>query len=147
MDFVMRAIGTIRSPFTDPAQTPIQSARSSAPGQVEVDPEFEAGLQDIDGFSHIILLYVLHAASGFDLQVQPFLDSQKHGLFATRYPFRPHPIGLSVVPLLGRRGNAWDIEDVDMLDGTPLLDIKPYVPEFDVWADVRSGWYEHRSKA
>ena len=143
----MRPIGVIHTPFTDKAQTPIQSSRSQVIGQVEVDSEFAAGLQDLEGLSHLILLYVFHRSVGYALQVKPFLDDQLHGLFATRYPARPNPIGLSVVRLVARRGNQLEIEGVDMLDGTPLLDIKPYVPEFDVRTETRTGWYENRSAA
>jgi tRNA (adenine37-N6)-methyltransferase len=147
LEFLMHPIGVIHTPFTDKAQTPIQSSRSQAIGQVEVDLEFAAGLQDLEGLSHLILLYVFHRSTGYALQVKPFLDDQLHGLFATRYPARPNPIGLSVVRLLARRGNRLEIEGVDMLDGTPLLDIKPYVPEFDVRTETRTGWYENRSSA
>jgi tRNA-Thr(GGU) m(6)t(6)A37 methyltransferase TsaA len=112
---------------------------------VEVYPQFVDGLQDIEGFSHIILLYVFHQSSGYSLRVKPFLDDQLRGLFATRYPGRPNPIGLSVVRLLRRRENILEIEGVDVLDGTPLLDIKPYVPDFDVHTETRTGWYEFRS--
>jgi tRNA-Thr(GGU) m(6)t(6)A37 methyltransferase TsaA len=105
-----------------------------------------AGLQDLDEFSHIILLYAFHCSSGYSLQVKPFLDDQLRGLFATRYPCRPNPIGLSSVRLLAIRDNLLDIEGVDMLDGTPLLDIKPYVPDFDVHTDVKTGWYNRRNK-
>jgi tRNA (adenine37-N6)-methyltransferase len=129
--FMMRPIGIIHSPFTDKTQTPIQSSRSLAIGQVEVYPEFAEGLQDVEGFSHLILLYVFHCSSDYTLRVKPFLDDQQRGLFATRYPARPNPIGLSVVRLLTQRGPVLEIEGVDVLDGTPLLDIKPYVPDFD----------------
>ncbi len=142
----MRPIGVIHSPFTDKKQTPIQPTRSEAVGQVEVYPEFAEGLQDVEGFSHLILLYVFHQSAGFSLRVKPFLDDALRGLFATRYPCRPNPIGLSIVRLLARRDNRLEIEGVDMLDGTPLLDIKPYVPDFDVKLDVRAGWYETRSQ-
>ncbi len=142
MEFVMRPIGAIHSPFTDKRQTPIQASRSQAIGQVEVYPEFAEGLQDIEGFSYIILLYVFHESSGYALRVKPFLDDQLHGLFATRYPSRPNPIGLSVVKLLARRGNVLEVEGVDVLDNTPLLDIKPYIPEFDVRTEARVGWYK-----
>jgi tRNA-Thr(GGU) m(6)t(6)A37 methyltransferase TsaA len=145
-EFVMRPIGVIHTPFTDKTQTPIQSTRSQATGWIEVYPEYADGLQDLESFSHIILLYVFHQSDGYSLKVQPFLDDQLHGLFATRYPCRPNPIGLSVVRLLARRDNILDIEGVDVLDGTPLLDIKPYVPDFDVRTDVKSGWYARRSK-
>ena len=147
LEFLMRPIGVILTPFTDEAQTPIQPTRSQAIGQVEVDLKFAAGLQDVEGLSHLILLYVFHRSVGYSLQVRPFLDDQAHGLFATRYPARPNPIGLSVVRLLARHGNQLEIEGVDMLDGTPLLDIKPYVPEFDVRTETRTGWYEKRSLA
>ena len=147
MDWPMHAIGVIHTPFSDPAATPIQAARSAAVGTVEVDPVFAEGLQDLEGFSHIILLYVLHQTAGYALRVTPFLDHQPRGLFATRYPARPNPIGLSVVQLLARQENRLEIQGVDMLDGTPLLDIKPYVPEFDVRLETRNGWYATRPVA
>lgn len=146
MDFSMRPIGVIRSPFREQANTPIQPSRSQALGEVEVFPEFVGGLQDVDGFSHLFLLYVFHCSSGYSLLVQPFLDGQLRGLFATRYPCRPNPIGLSVVGLRERRGNVLEVEGIDVLDGTPLLDIKPYVPEFDVRTSVKTGWYATRSR-
>lgn len=145
MEFIMKPIGVIHSPFTEKDLTPIQPTRSQAIGRVEVFPEFAGGMQDMDEFSHIILLYAFHCSSGYALLVKPFLDDQMRGLFATRYPCRPNPIGLSVVRLLARRENILDIAEVDMLDGTPLLDIKPYVPDFDVRADVKTGWYARRS--
>ena len=144
--FTMHPIGVIRSPFTDKSQTPIQPSRSQAIGRVELYPEFAEGLQDIEGFSHIILLYVFHSSSDYTLRVKPFLDDQWRGLFATRYPCRPNPIGLSIVRLLARHSKVLEIEGVDVLDGTPLLDLKPYVPEFDVRTEVQTGWYHHRSK-
>ena len=147
MEFMMKPIGVIHSPFTDKTQTPIQPTRSQAVGRVDVYPEFAEGLQDLEGFSHIFLLYAFHQSNSYTLQVKPFLDNQMRGLFATRHPCRPNPIGLSVVRLLARRENILDIEGVDMLDGTPLLDIKPYVPEFDVRTDVKTGWYARRSQA
>jgi tRNA-Thr(GGU) m(6)t(6)A37 methyltransferase TsaA len=146
-DFLMHPIGVIHTPFLDKASTPIQSIRSTARGSVEVDPAYAEGLQDLEGFSHIILLYVFHQSAAFSLRVKPFLDDQLRGLFATRYPARPNPIGLSVVRLLTRTGNSLEIEGVDTLDGTPLLDIKPYVPEFDVRTNTSTGWYEIRSRA
>ncbi|RPJ25080.1 MAG: tRNA (N6-threonylcarbamoyladenosine(37)-N6)-methyltransferase TrmO [Chloroflexi bacterium] len=143
----MHPIGVIHSPFTEKDQTPIQTSRSQAIGLVELYPEFADGLDDIEGLSHIQLLYVFHQSSGYTLRVKPFLDDQEHGVFATRYPQRPNPIGISTVRLLFRQGNALTVEGVDVLDGTPLLDIKPYVPDFDVRTNgVRVGWYETRSK-
>ena len=146
MEFVMKPIGVIHSPFTNKKQTPIQPTRSQAIGRVEVFPEFADGLRDLEGFSHIILLYVFHKSHGYTLRVKPFLDDQLRGLFATRHPCRPNPIGLSVARLLARRENILDIEGVDMLDGAPLLDIKPYVPDFDTRTNVKTGWYAQRSK-
>jgi len=142
----MRPSGVIRSPFTEKEKTPIQASRSQAIGQVEIYPEFADGLKDIEALSHIYLLYVFHESQGFKLQVKPFLDNQKHGIFATRYPYRPNPIGLSIVKLLSRENNILTVEGIDTLDGTPLLDIKPYVPDFDHRTEVRTGWYETRSK-
>jgi tRNA-Thr(GGU) m(6)t(6)A37 methyltransferase TsaA len=146
MEITMHSIGIIHSPFNEKDQTPIQSSRSQAVGLVELYPEFVDGLKDIENLSHIYLLYVFHKSSGYTLQVKPFLDDQEHGIFATRYPYRPNPIGISTVRLVSRQGNALTIEGVDVLDGTPLLDIKPYVPDFDLRADVRVGWHETRSK-
>ncbi len=142
MEFVMCPIGVIHSPFTERRQTPHQSSCSQTVGQVEVQPEFVEGLRDIEGFSHIILLYVFHCASGYALRVQSPLDRKLHGLFATRHPYRPNAIGLSVVRLLHRHATILEVEGIDVLDGTPLLDIKPYVPGFDAHLDeVRTGWY------
>ena len=145
MEFIMKPIGVIHSPFTEKDQTPIQASRSQAVGQVEIYPEFVEGLQDLEELSHIFLLYIFHCSSGYQLRVKPFLDNTMRGLFATRYPCRPNPLGLSVVRLLERRGNVLEIQGVDVLDGTPLLDIKPYVPDFDVRTDVKTGWYAQRS--
>ena len=146
IDFNMHPIGVIHSPFTQKDQTPIQPTRSQAVGSVEVYPEFAVGLQDIDGFSHLILLYVFHRSDDYSLLVTPFLDHQERGLFATRYPMRPNPIGLSIVELKIVQENFLTVEGIDVLDGTPLLDIKPYVPDFDVRLETRTGWYETRSK-
>lgn len=123
---------------------PIQASHSTAQGWVELFPEYQTGLQDLDGFSHIFLLYVFHCSRGFNLTVQPFLDNVQRGLFATRHPCRPNPIGLSIVRLLYIQENRLDIDGVDVLDGTPLLDIKPYVPDFDLQNNVKVGWYQNR---
>jgi tRNA (adenine37-N6)-methyltransferase len=146
MKITMRPIGIIHSPFNKKSQTPIQSSRSQAIGLVEVHPEFADGLKDIEALSHIYLIYFFHASSGYTLQIKPFLDNKEHGIFATRYPYRPNPIGISIVKLLSRRENSLTIEGIDTLDGTPLLDIKPYVPDFDLRTDVHTGWYETRSE-
>ncbi len=146
MNISMQPIGFIYSPFTEKSETPIQAVRSQALGRVEVNLEFSEGLKDIEGFSHIILLYVFHESNGYELRIKPYLDDQLRGLFATRYPYRPNPIGISVVRLLKHEGNHLEIEGVDVLNGTPLLDIKPYVEDFDVRINTRKGWYETRSK-
>jgi len=145
MEFIMQPIGVIHSPFTEKDKTPIQASRSRAIGQVEIYPEFADGLKDIEALSHIYLLYVFHESQGYELQVKPFLDNQEHGIFASRYPYRPNPIGISIVKLVSRKDNMLKVEGIDTLDGTPLLDIKPYVPDFDLRTDVRAGWYETRS--
>jgi tRNA-Thr(GGU) m(6)t(6)A37 methyltransferase TsaA len=145
MEFIMRPIGEIHSPFTDKRDTPIQPSRSTAHGQVEVYSAYAAGLRDLAGFSHIILLYAFHRSDDYALLVKPFLDDQERGLFATRYPARPNPIGLSIVRLRAVHDHLLEIEGVDVLDGTPLLDIKPYVPDFDTQTDVRTGWYTTRN--
>lgn len=142
----MRPIGVIRSPFTEKDKTPLQASRSQAIGVVEIYPEFADGLKDIEALSHIYLLYAFHASSGYALQVRPFLDDQEHGIFATRYPYRPNPIGLSIVKLVSCKGNSLTVEGIDTLDNTPLLDIKPYVPDFDLRTNVRTGWHETRSE-
>ena len=134
-------IGVIHTPFEDAEGMPIQpSGAAGIRGTVEVLPEFEEGLRDLGGFSHVTLIYHFHRAEGHRLVVVPFMDSEPRGVFATRAPTRPNPIGLSTVRLVAVRRNVLEIEGVDMLDGTPLLDIKPYVPEFDGKADVRIGW-------
>lgn len=149
-------IGVIRSPFAEPEEMPIQpTGAAGVTGTVEVFEAFREGLDDLDGFSHVILLYHFHRSRGFALRVVPFLDSRPRGLFATRAPKRPNPIGVSVVALDRVDGGSLHIRNVDILDGTPLLDIKPYVPAFDAPAEVRTGWLEkaretvtkHRSDA
>lgn len=144
--FYMKPIGVIRTPFKESAQMPIQSSRSDAWGEIDIFPGYEAGLESVDDLSHLILLYVFHRAlDSAGLMVTPFLDDQPHGVFATRFYRRPNPIGISVVRLVERCGLCLKIQSVDMLDGTPLLDIKPYVPEFDVWDVDRLGWYASRA--
>ncbi len=138
-----RAIGVIHTPHRDPEKTPIQPVYSGDfAGEVEVFPEFEEGLADIEGFSHVYLLYHLHRAGPPRLSVKPFLQDEVRGLFATRAPCRPNPIGLSIVALKGRQGNVLRVEGVDMLDGSPLLDIKPYAARFDRIDATRNGWQD-----
>ena len=146
MEFSMKPIGVIHTPFKEKTDVPIQSSRSIAFGEIEVYSEFEAGLDSIDGLSHLILIYVFHEAlNSTDLMVKPFLDEEKHGIFATRFYRRPNPIGFSVVRLIQRSGSLLQIQCVDMLDWTPLLEIKPYVPEFDVRTVDKLGWYATRA--
>jgi tRNA-Thr(GGU) m(6)t(6)A37 methyltransferase TsaA len=136
-----QAIGVIHSPFSDLAQMPIQpTARVSAPGTADVFLEFAQGLKDLEGFSHVILLYNFHESHRMALTVTPFLSSEPKGIFATRAPIRPNPIGLSIVKLLRVEGTRLHLANLDILDGTPLLDIKPYVPGFDRPQRVRVGW-------
>ncbi len=141
MEIGYRPIGIIHSPFTEIEGMPIQpTGASGIRGSVEVFPEFTEGLKDLDGFSHVILLYHFHQVREVKLVVTPFMDPQPRGVFATRAPKRPNPIGLSIVKLLGIEQNVLHVENVDILDGTPLLDIKPYVPEFDHHPADRVGW-------
>ena len=143
MEMKYQPIGTIHSPFKDLEDMPIQPAGAvKVRGAVDVLPELTAGLRDLAGFSHIILLYHFHRVQAAKLVVVPFMDSESHGIFATRAPQRPNPIGLSIVRLVSIEENVLYIEGVDILDGTPLLDIKPYVPEFDRPAVERVGWLE-----
>ena len=137
-----RPIGIIRTPFTDTDGMPIQAVGATGVGgSIELDPAYAEGLADLDGFSHLTLLFHLHRMTSARLTVTPFMDDRPHGLFATRSPARPNPIGLSTVRLVGIEGTTLRIEDVDMLDGTPLLDIKPYVPQLDDRPNARIGWY------
>ena len=146
MEFSMKQIGVIHTPFKEKSETPIQFSRSTALGEVEVFPEYEEGLESIDELSHLILIYVFHEALGnHELLVKPFLDDQLHGVFATRFYRRPNPIGFSVVRLIQRTKTRLQVEWVDMLDGTPLLDIKPYIPDFDVHTVDKLGWYAKRT--
>lgn len=142
-EIIFTPIGIIHSPFKEPKGTPIQpSGASGVEGTVEVFPEYAEGLRDLDGFSHIILLYHFHLSKKSKLRVKPFMDDRPRGLFATRAPKRPNPIGISVVKLVKVDENILHIQDVDIVDGTPLLDIKPYVPDFDMREDVKIGWLE-----
>ena len=142
-DYRLRAIGVVRSDLRDPSTTPIQPVYArGVPGRVEVLPEYEEGLTDLEGFSHIHLLYVFHRSPGPQLRLKPFLQDLERGVFATRAPHRANPIGMSLVRLVRREGSVLHVKDVDVLDGAPLLDIKPYVPRFDVRDGARAGWQE-----
>ena len=136
-----KPIGIIHTPFKEPKGTPIQpTAVPGVKGTVEVFSGYIEGLQDLDEFSHLYLIYHLHLVKKSVMRVRPFLDNKLHGIFATRGPSRPNPIGLSVVRMLRMDVNTLYIQDVDMIDGTPLLDIKPFVPEFDHREAVKTGW-------
>jgi tRNA-Thr(GGU) m(6)t(6)A37 methyltransferase TsaA len=139
----VKPIGVIHTPFYEAKGTPIQPrAGNAVEGWVEVFDDFEPALKDVSGFERIWLVYWFHrAATGkFSLRVTPYLDKKPRGVFATRAPVRPNLIGMSAVRLLGVRRNRLRIRDIDMLDGTPLLDIKPYVPQFDCYEVTRRGW-------
>lgn len=148
MAIEFKPIGRIRSPFSDPKGMPIQpSGAVGVRGTVDLFEEFREGLKDLDGFSHLILLYHFHLSRGFSLTVVPFLDDEERGVFATRAPRRPNPIGLSIVRLERIEGTVLHICNVDVLDDTPLLDIKPFVPAFDAQEGVRAGWLEKTGQA
>jgi tRNA (adenine37-N6)-methyltransferase len=140
-----KPIGVVHSPFKQPKNTPIQATASKGvTATVEIYPEYSEGLKDLEGFSHIILLYHFHIIKDSFLMVKPFLDDQIHGVFATRSPCRPNKIGMSIVHLTGIKNNVLRIEDIDILDGTPLIDIKPYVPEFDCRKTSGIGWFSDK---
>jgi len=146
-EITFHPIGVIHSPFTEPAGVPIQPIGAQEfRGWIELLPNFEPGLNDLEAFSHLILLYYFHRVRGFALEVQPFLDNKPHGVFATRAPRRPNPIGLSIVRLERIEANKIYIQDVDVVDGTPLLDIKPYVPEFDTRQGAQTGWLAGKAR-
>ena len=145
-------IGTLRSPHAAVLGMPIQpTGARGILGHIEVAPEYAAGLKDLEGFSHVIVLYHLHQIRGYELLVRPFLDTADHGIFATRSPKRPNAIGLSVLELAGvdwsDAGGVVRLRNVDILDGTPVLDIKPYVPAFDSWQAERIGWFAGKAEA
>jgi tRNA-Thr(GGU) m(6)t(6)A37 methyltransferase TsaA len=140
-------IGTVHTPFNSRKGMPIQpTGGRGVKGRVELHKDFLEGLQDLTGFSHIILIYHFHRSGAYKLTVQPFLDNKPHGVFATRAPSRPNAIGLSVVRLTDIRENILEIEDVDILNGTPLLDIKPYIDEFDRHFSQKQGWLSDNAK-
>ncbi len=143
MEIIYRPIGEIRTSFKKPEGTPIQpTAGGAGAGKIKLFPEFQEGLKDLAGFSHLILLYHCHKAGEPSLTVKPFMEDKHHGIFSIRAPSRPNSIGLSIVRLERIDGNILYIKDVDILDKTPLLDIKPYVPEFDRRENVKIGWLE-----
>ena len=147
MSISITPIGIIETPFDDLKGMPIQpSGADKIQGTIIIDKEYEEGLSDLEGFSHIILLYHFHQSKGYHLMVKPFMDDQQRGLFSTRAPRRPNPIGLSIVRLIKIEGNRVTIEGIDVLNGTPLIDIKPYVPSFDIKDVTAVGWLENRQE-
>jgi tRNA-Thr(GGU) m(6)t(6)A37 methyltransferase TsaA len=141
----LKPIGIIHSPFQESINTPIQAAMAgNTKGVVEIFPEFAPGLRDLDGFDRIWLFYWFDRSIAAKLVVTPFLDQSEHGIFATRSPSRPNPLGMSCVRLLGIAGCSLQISGIDVLDKTPLLDIKPYVPAFDCFEATRVGWLQHK---
>ncbi len=140
-EYSLRPIGIIHSPFKNIQGVPIQPvAGQGIEGIVSVASEFADGLKDLEGFSHIILIYYFHLSKGYRLKVKPFLDKTERGVFATRAPKRPNPIGISIVKLKKIQKNQLYVENIDIIDGTPLLDIKPYVPKFDLIRTKSIGW-------
>ena len=147
MSITIKPIGIIKTPFNDLKGMPIQpSGAADIEGTIIINKEYEQGLSDLEGFSHIILLYHFHQSKGYNLMVTPFMDDQKRGLFATRAPKRPNPIGLSIVRLIARKGNTLQIQGIDVLNKTPLIDIKPYVPGFDEKEVTAIGWLKGKQE-
>ncbi|WP_421918336.1 tRNA (N6-threonylcarbamoyladenosine(37)-N6)-methyltransferase TrmO [Marinifilum sp.] len=145
LEICYTSIGTIHTPHKSRENMPIQPLSASGiKASVELDPEYSKGLRDLESFSHVILIYHLHKSEGFDLDVMPFMDTKTHGLFATRAPRRPNAIGISTVKLNSIKENILQIEDVDILDGTPLLDIKPFFSKFDNRSEAVSGWLDKK---
>jgi len=142
----IKPIGIIHTPFKRKEDTPIQPYKSKAVGRVVLFKKYQDGLDNIDGFSYLILLYKFHKSRGYHLKVKPFLDEKLRGVFATRSPRRPNQIGLTIVNLIERKNNVLIVKGVDILDGTPLLDIKPYVPDFDPKEKLKLGWLEGKIK-
>jgi len=138
----LKPIGIIHSPYKNTGVAPYQGYKSEEISQIEVFREFEEGLKDIDGFSHIIVIYWFHKSQGYHLLAKTPWDDILHGLFTTRSPHRPCPLGLTVVELVAREKNILKVKGLDAIDGTPLLDIKPYVPSIDEKLPIKSGWFE-----
>ncbi len=142
-EITFRPIGVVHSPYIRPEGTPIQGKFSpEQEASIEIFPEFSSGLEGLEGFTHIYLLYHFHLSTGYKLITAPFLDDNPRGVFSIRAPNRPNPIGLSVVRLKKIKDNIITISEVDLLEGTPILDIKPYIPEFDCHPEASSGWVE-----
>jgi tRNA (adenine37-N6)-methyltransferase len=147
MSILFEPIGIIYTPFKTKEGMPIQSQGAKGiKGQIVLKEDYIPELKDLDGFSHIILIYHFHESIGFELQTIPFLNDKQRGVFATRAPKRPNSIGISVVQLLKIENNILHIENVDILDETPLLDMKPYIPAFDIHITERNGWIENKTE-
>jgi len=143
----LRPVGVIRTGFTEAVGTPIQPAYGrGAEGQVIIEERFAPALDDLDGFERVWLLFWMDRVGPFQARVVPYRDTRERGLFSTRSPCRPNPLGLSAVRLLRREGRILHVADIDVLDGTPLLDIKPYVPEFDAHPASKAGWFDSCSQ-
>ncbi len=142
MEIKIKPIGIIHSPYKRTGDIPCQGYKSKLTGEIEVFKQYEKGLKDVNGFSHLIILYLFHKAGPYSMHARPFLDDKLKGIFSIRSPHRPNYIGISVVKLLEVKGNILKVGNIDMLDESPLLDIKPYVPEFDIRKDVKKGWLE-----
>jgi tRNA (adenine37-N6)-methyltransferase len=142
-EIIIKPIGMIFTPHSDIKNMPIQPiAAEGVVGCIKMQPEYVAGLKDLEGFSHITLIYHFHKITGYELMVTPFMDNEQHGIFATKAPKRPNTIGISTVKLLGVQGDILKIEQVDMLNETPLIDIKPFYPRYDNRENVSIGWLE-----
>lgn len=145
--FEIRPIGVVKSPLKHQSESPIQPKYSDIRGEIEIFPEFEDGLKDLDGFSHITVLFVFDRSEGYELQTYPYLGDEKRGVFATRSPYRPNRIGVSVLKLLGINGRSIRVSGLDILDESPVVDIKPFVPGFiEDATSVKRGWLESYSE-
>lgn len=141
--FEIKPIGVIHSPFQKRENTPIQPVfAEGAEGIIQLFPEYAEGISDLEGFERIWLLYFFDRVKNMKLKVVPFRDTVERGVFATRAPSRPNPLGLSAVKLIGIEGSSLKVADIDILDGTPLIDIKPYIPRVDSYPDSRAGWFD-----
>jgi len=146
MDIHFKSIGVVHSPYKTVENMPIQSSASKdVEAEIEVFDKYKEGLSDLEGFSHIYVIFFLNMVKEPKLKVVPFLDTVERGIFATRSPARPNPVGLSLVELISVNDNIIKIRGVDMLDGSPVIDIKPYVPDFEKSENVRKGWFEGKS--
>lgn len=142
MKVKLNRIGIVHSPYKNRDDVPIQASESRETGEIEIFEEYARGLKDLEGFSHIQVLYIFHKSSRYNLLVKPFLDDKLRGVFATRAPNRPNPVGISTLELIEIRKNKLKVKGIDMIDETPVIDIKPYVPGFDRRENIRIGWLE-----